>query len=185
MAFRVSAPSPLGPPTHSAVLVVVPEAEPVVAEHRRTMDEAASWGVPAHVTVLFPFVPAGDLDDEVYARLDEAVAGLPAFDVTFAQTAWFGDEVLWLAPEPAEPFQRLTLAVARAFPQHPPYDGAHDEVTPHLTVAHAAALDRMRAVEGRVLAGLPVHARVHEVTVIAGRPEVGARWDVVATFPLA
>jgi hypothetical protein len=41
----------------SAVLVPVPEAERGVSGHRNRLDRAAVWGVPAHVTVLYPFVP--------------------------------------------------------------------------------------------------------------------------------
>ncbi len=42
--------------TQSAVLVPVPEAERVVSRHRIRLDPAAELGVPAHVTVLYPFV---------------------------------------------------------------------------------------------------------------------------------
>ena len=41
----------------SALLVPIPEAEPIVAELRLEHDAIAARGVPAHVTVLFPFVP--------------------------------------------------------------------------------------------------------------------------------
>jgi hypothetical protein len=44
--------------TYSAVLVPVPEAERVVSRYRARLDGAAALGVPAHVTVLYPFVPA-------------------------------------------------------------------------------------------------------------------------------
>ena len=40
--------------TVSAVLVPVLEAERVVSRHRARLDAAATAGVPAHVTVLFP-----------------------------------------------------------------------------------------------------------------------------------
>jgi hypothetical protein len=40
----------------SAVLVPVPEAERVVNRLRAGLGRAAALGVPAHVTVLYPFV---------------------------------------------------------------------------------------------------------------------------------
>jgi hypothetical protein len=43
---------------------------------------------------------------------------------------WFGEHVLWPAPEPDTPFRALTSAVWGAFPRHPPYGGAHREVLP-------------------------------------------------------
>ena len=46
-------------PTETAVLALVPEVEPVVGEHRRRLDPTTAAGVPAHVTVIYPFVPPG------------------------------------------------------------------------------------------------------------------------------
>ncbi|HEX9447458.1 MAG TPA: 2'-5' RNA ligase family protein, partial [Dongiaceae bacterium] len=46
-----------------------------------------------------------------------------------------GGELLYLAPDPDEPFRRLTLAIWKLLPDHPPYDGKHPEIAPHLTVA--------------------------------------------------
>lgn len=39
------------------MLVLVPGAQAVVASHRAGLDDAAALGVPAHVTVLYPFEP--------------------------------------------------------------------------------------------------------------------------------
>ena len=103
-------------PTESAVLVLVPEAESVVADYRADLDAAAGLGVPAHVTVLYPFVPPERVDDAVMSALQRAVRSVAAFDVTFAQLRWFDRSVLWLAPQRAEPFLALTAAVRRAFP---------------------------------------------------------------------
>ena len=50
-------PAELVTDTESAVLVPIPAAERVVSTHRSRLDGAAALGVPAHVTVLFPFVP--------------------------------------------------------------------------------------------------------------------------------
>ena len=47
----------------SAVIVAVPEAETVVRDWRRQHTYDAPLGVPAHVTLLFPFVPAHRLGD--------------------------------------------------------------------------------------------------------------------------
>ncbi|MFZ0341263.1 MAG: hypothetical protein WAL31_02865 [Gaiellaceae bacterium] len=44
-----------------------------------------------------------------------------------------------------EPFVRLTGAPARVFPEHLPYDGAFEELTPHLTVAQGDDLDETEA----------------------------------------
>ncbi|MBB2903379.1 2'-5' RNA ligase [Kineococcus radiotolerans] len=116
---------PASPPTQSAVIVSVPAAEDVVAVHRAHLDRAAGWGVPAHLTVLYPFLPPAELDEQALSTLTAAIATVGAFQVTFTETGWFGSEVLWLAPTPEQPLRRLTQAVFSAFPDHPPYGGAH------------------------------------------------------------
>jgi hypothetical protein len=90
--------------------------------------------------------------------------------------------VLYLEPEPAERFSALTRAIAAAWPEHPPYEGAHDEVLPHLTVAESedgALLDELAAqVEPR----LPIEARVHEATLIV--EDEHGRWHEFRRLPL-
>jgi 2'-5' RNA ligase len=126
--------SPVNEPTESAVIVACPEAEAVVGPHRERFDRSAADGVPAHVTVIYPFVPPSDVDAGVIEALAPAIAAVPRFEVRFETTGWFGTEVLWLDPRPDEPFRALTTAVFDAFPDYPPYGGVHDDVVPHLTV---------------------------------------------------
>lgn len=173
------------PATHTAVIVAVPEAEAVVAEHRRRFDQSAAWGVPAHVTVLFPFVAPADLDDAVFARLSDALAAVPAFGCVFARCRWFEQEVLWLAPEPDAPLRALTEAVCRAFPMHLPYGGKHHDVVPHLTVGERrmGSLSALRVAESAVLARLPVHSSVDRVLLIAGAEAAGS-WRTLREIPL-
>lgn len=86
----------------------------------------------AHITVLAPFLPAPD-----EASL-EVVAGILAATrpITFAlrRLETFPNGIIYLAPEPADPFRALTEALAAAFPQCPPYGGQFPDVVPHLTL---------------------------------------------------
>ena len=170
-------------PTESAVLVVVAAAEPVVGEFRAAYDRSTAWGVPPHVTVLYPFVPPERLDDGVLERLAAAAGTVPSFDLTFARTDWFGEEVLWLAPEPAGPLKALTAAVCAAFPDFPPYGGAHDEVIPHLTIAHGAPLAVLHAVAESVEAQLPIRLGVSEAVLYVGSAAPGS-WRPLVALPL-
>jgi len=171
--------------TETAVLVLVPDAEHAVAEHRAHLDMAASWGVPAHLSVVYPFVPPADVDDDLLAGLAAAVGSVPAFDCVFSRTDWFGDDVLWLAPVPDTPFRELTRAVVETFPAHLPYGGIHGEPTPHLTVGELrlGSTAELEAAERAVGAHLPIRARVKRAVLLAGRPERGA-WQPVAEFAL-
>jgi 2'-5' RNA ligase len=172
--------------THSAVLVAVPEADPVVGQHRLLLDPAASWGVPAHVTVLYPFVPPARLRDADIQRLADAVSEVPAFDAELPRVEWFDDDVVWLAPEPAEQFRHLISVVAAAFPDLPLYGGEFDDVVPHLTIGGPSrgTVDELRRAADDVAPQLPLHTRVDEVAVMVGSRTAGS-WRTVARVPLA
>jgi 2'-5' RNA ligase superfamily len=172
--------------TVSAVLVPVPEAERVVSHHRDRLDAAATAGVPAHVTVLFPFVPPAAITAATLDALAAAVAPVSAFDCQFPATAWFGSDVLWLAPRPDEPFRALTWALTAAFPGYRPYGGAFEDVIPHLTVGDrpSGGIAELRAAEAEVLPLLPLSARVSRVWLMTGGAEPGS-WRTEAEFPLA
>src|SRR3954451_8723260 len=100
----------------SALIVTIAQAEEAVALHRAQLDDAAAFGIPAHVTVLFPFMPPSEIDARVVAALAAAISTVEKFDVDFESTGWFGTNVLWLAPKPATSFGALTTAVADVFP---------------------------------------------------------------------
>jgi hypothetical protein len=171
--------------TETAVLVLVPEAERAVGEHRAHLDVAASWGVPAHLSVVYPFVPPAEVDDSVLARLAAAVGTVPTFEFLFRRTEWFGADVLWLAPEPDAPFRSLTRAVVAAFPAHQPYSGAYPEPTPHLTIGELrlGSGDELAAAERAARAHLPIRSRIDRAVLLAGRRERDS-WQPVAEFPL-
>jgi 2'-5' RNA ligase len=170
----------------SAILVPVPEAEQVVSRHRARLDRAAAWGVPAHVTVLYPFLAPSATTAAAMTMLADAVASVAAFDCRFGATGWFGPDVLWLAPWPAEPFRTLTRAVSAAFPGCPPYGGVYDDVVPHLTVGYrlAAGAAELEAAEAELLPDLPVLTHVSRVWLMTGTTAPGS-WRTVSELPLA
>lgn len=166
----------------TGVIVRVDVAEPFVRRPFDPEDPTGANDVPAHVTLLWPFVDLPDLTGPDLSDLAAIVAAQPAFDVTFPRLGRFED-VLWLAPEPAGPFAALTRAIADRWPSHPPYEGRFSTVNPHLTVAKdidlggAEARELSRTVEAR----LPVAARVDEAELIAFS---GTRFEVVRRLPL-
>jgi 2'-5' RNA ligase len=165
----------------SAVVVVVDAAEQVVGPWRARYDSSAAAGVPPHITVLYPFLPLADVTDDVLHRLGEIFAAEPAFELTLARVERFAEDVLWLAPEPAEPFRRLTQAVWRAWPHHPPYEGAYDDVTPHLTVADRPDPALFDTISADVAGALPCVTQVSEGQMLV---VVDGGWSTRATFPL-
>lgn len=171
--------------THTAVIAPVPAADAVAGEYRRNLDATAAWGVPAHVTVLYPFIEPAAVDEASVGVLTALASSVPAFDCCFRRTAWFDDDVLWLKPEPDEPIRTLTTAVWQAFPQCPPYGGAHDDVIPHLTIAERrlADLHALQVAENEVQPRLPLSTTIDRLLLIAGAQSPRS-WSVRAELPL-
>ncbi|MCW2756914.1 MAG: hypothetical protein JWO46_660 [Nocardioidaceae bacterium] len=161
----------------TALIAPVSSAEPVVGAARAAHDTSAAYGVPAHVTVLVPWLPIEAVDDAVRAELTRIVASVRAFDVLFREVRRFGDGAAWLAPEPETPFRQLTERVAARWPDRPPYGGAHDDVVPHLTIAES----HLEEAEAMVTPGLPFTHHCDRVDLIGFD---GARWERVASFAL-
>ena len=150
--------------SETAVVVAVPEAEPLVGRFRRRYTRDGADGMPAHITLLYPFVDSDRLGDGGIDRAAAILSGFEPLSVVFRETAFFrgpADLILWLRPEPSEPFVAMTEALVDAFPDHPPYGGIHDTIVPHLGIAHGDSelLSRIRA---EVEPGLPLEARVGE-----------------------
>jgi hypothetical protein len=141
----------------TALIVPVPEAAAYYA---------GDPGVPAHVTVLFPFVDGDVVDDREVATV---LAPVAAFDFTLDRVERFADGTRWLRPCPSQPFRDLTRLVWGHWPCHPPYEGAHAEVIPHLTITAEDV-------------ALPISARAREVLLIEEAAD--RSWAVRRRFPL-
>ncbi len=166
----------------TGLILRVPEAEPLVGDLRASLDPNAAEGVPAHVTVLYPFRPSEQIDAAVEARLTEIFRGIPAFDVSLLVIARFPG-VLWLAPEPRAPIDALTRACVAAFPDCPPYGGAFADPAPHLTVAIQEKEARLDQAEARLRSRLsrPLRAHIGAVCLFENTAE---GWREKARFPL-
>jgi 2'-5' RNA ligase len=154
----------------TALIVAVPEAEPYVGTLREAHDSSTPLGVPAHITILYPFAPPEAVDEEALAGLIASHAG---FSFDLATVEHFGDDVTYLAPVPAEPFSRLTRAVAARWPEYPPYEGAHDDPTPHLTVGECRL---------ELALPLPLACQAREVLLLEEEP--GGRFRLRRRLPL-
>jgi 2'-5' RNA ligase len=161
----------------SAVFVPVPEAEALVGGWRALHDPKARTGVPAHITIVVPWLSPEEIDEQRLSELDLLLSDQPAFGYVLEKVCWFGERVLWLAPSPAETFKRLTSLLARHF-NTPPWEGEFSEIVPHLTVGLAgSALGGSLADAAADLSEkLPLACRAREVDVMCGD---GAHWGVV------
>jgi 2'-5' RNA ligase len=163
----------------SAVVVPVPDVEPVVCGWRERFDRSAAQGMPAHITALYPFLPRARLTDGILARLGELCAVVSVLEVEFRRTSRFGD-VLYLDPEPAGELAALTASIATAWPETPPYGGAFAEVIPHLTVAQGASEQELRDVEANVLSKLPIRTELTHASLYVIEAK---RWRAQTSLP--
>ncbi len=165
--------------SESALIVPVPESEPVVKDLRVRYDPAASAGVPAHITVLYPFLAPAELDDSILAELKALFSGIDSFPFNLSGIGRFPD-VIYLTPDPPNPFVRLTAAIATRWPETPPYGGAHDEIVPHLTVAHTPDVSVAEEVRRTTEPSLPVVCTARRVWLMTSRD---GRWTLRGRFP--
>lgn len=167
----------------TALICRVPEAERYIARYRERYDPSARRRVPAHVTILYPFLPLADIDAAVVARLRDIAAGVRRFDYRLLELRRF-PVALYLAPQPDESFSALTAAVWRAFPDHPPFGGKFSSVVPHITVAHGDE-PTLCEIEIELRIALPsgggVRARCEEMVLIE---ESRGHWEEMHRFPL-
>jgi hypothetical protein len=173
------------PSSETALVVLVPEAEAVVKPFRDQYDPSAAAGVPAHITSLYPFKAPYEVDDTVLGKLRDCFAALEPIPFSLGKIQRFPTEVLYLAPEPNEPFRQLTLAIWNLFPETPPYSGKWPDIIPHLSVAwvrneqHLTAItnDFTKATQGK----LPIHAIASRVALLENP---SGRWRLKAMFSL-
>jgi 2'-5' RNA ligase len=158
----------------SAVLIPVPEADAVVGRWRFEHDPVAAAGVPAHITLVVPWLPPEEITAADLEELDAELADVKAFDFELARVDWFGRRVLWVSPEPIRPFLELTGRLADRFCT-PPWEDEFDEVIPHLTVAHASDGVELDPVAADLASRLPLRCRAEEIWVMVGGR---GRWDL-------
>jgi 2'-5' RNA ligase len=175
------------PSARSGLLVPIPEAEAVIGALRLRHDPVAALGIPAHVTVLFPFVPAAAVDDDLDDALRTVFGRCTAFGYGFGRVGRFGDTTVFLEPEPADAFATLTRQVEAQWPHYPPYEGAFDVVIPHLTVGDQLASGAADPLEAAANEALASHGRISgrcsEVVLMTEGPD--GQWTTAGRYPLS
>jgi 2'-5' RNA ligase len=166
----------------SGLIIEVVEARDVVDRWRGQLDPLAPLGVPPHITVLFPFVPATKVVRETLDKLDRLAASAHSFQFRLTDVGRFDQRVLWLGPDPVTPFVELTTRAVEAFPDYLPYGGQFNEVVPHLTIGDSDAVEQLTAAARSLRPSLPISATAQAITLMVERPN--RRWQVHSRFPL-
>ena len=168
----------------AALDIHIPEIEPLVAAFRDEYDPSATEGMPAHITINYPFIPGVNPDKNLYKALSDLFAKIDSFTFTFSQFGRFPG-VIYLSPEPEAPLIQMIDRVAAHFPESPPYGGEFDKVVPHLTIAHAQDKKLLESIEGHLAKlapqHLPMSIRVEQVWLMDNR---AGRWQTQKAFQL-
>lgn len=168
--------------SRSALIVSVP-APALVNELRAQLATDASHGVPPHITLLFPFMPAQELSADVLTRVQRIASARPSLPYALSELGWFGSHVLWIAPSDPEPFLELIAALTAEFPAFLPYGGAFDSVLPHLTIGESVSLHALREAELAVTKILPIHGVARVITLL--QEDTDGHWHSTHTFPFS
>jgi 2'-5' RNA ligase len=162
----------------TALVIVLEDAEPFDEVRRALMPGMVEAGIPFHVTLLSPFAPPGELDAKARAFFGEH----KPFDFALTGVATW-PRVVYLVPEPEDELRALMSALFARFPEWPPYEGIHDEVVPHATLAEevdaAAARDE---IERRIGPHLPHRCQARDVSLL--EEYAPDRWRERERFPL-
>jgi 2'-5' RNA ligase len=165
--------------TRSMVVALVADAEPLVGAHRDRLDPTTRRGLGAHVTLVYPFVEPARITDATVRDLRAALAPVAPFTCAFPALRWFSDRVLWLAPDPVDPFLEIADRIVRGVPGCPP---PQRDLVPHLTVGlrrHASRADLEDAADA-ISPALPLTTRVESVQLMVR----AATWETLAEAAL-
>ena len=165
----------------TALLVPVFELDETVREVWKNLG-GGNGHMPPHVTVLYPFLPGERISRDVIDRLTRICASQAAFDFTFPATGWFGKRVLYLSPQPSEPFVALSRTVLREFPECEPYGGKFAEIVPHLTISESGRAGSLRRAERRLARHLPIQSTAARVFLMTLDP--AGQWTIAASMSL-
>ncbi len=168
----------------TGLAVLLPELEPVVGQWRAQYDTTYA-GLPPHVTVLAPWIPPDQLTEADLDAVGQLVKSWQPFEVSFGTFGQFenGDEfdVHYLAPEPADPFLGLVDDICAVWPEYEPYEGAFDDVIPHLTVSTTAKPKRAAKIREAIEPQLPVQVTATALSAVEVRDD---RYSLIRSFPL-
>lgn len=153
-------------PGRTGLVLPVPAADPLLGSVAANHPGAVRGGVPAHVSLLYPFVPDGSCDEQVGAALREVFADTAPFEIAFDACARHEDFV-YLRPEPAGPLDALIGEVRRRWPELVPYEGRYDVLEPHVTVAMRTPVETAEVIRELAAGWLPVRDRLAEAWLVA------------------
>ncbi|WIV55114.1 2'-5' RNA ligase family protein [Amycolatopsis nalaikhensis] len=164
-------------PGTTALVILLPAAEPVLDAARRVDPALVRPGLPAHVTALYPFLPSSSLTSEVFAAVRSVAAGFAPAEVSLAELV----TAPGFAAIPTPELQPIADAVCARWPEVPPYGGRFGpRPAAHVTVAMGGEDETLSRVADQVRPLLPRTDRAEALQLVA----LGERgWEPRLTAP--
>ncbi len=166
----------------SVILIPVLEAEEAVLNLRNIYDPDALKGIPAHITLLFPFINPLEITLEQIEKLRD-ILNIEKFSFTLSKINTFPG-VVYLEPTEREKFISLTMKIFNAFPNYPPSEGKFlPDIVPHLTVGHelGGRFDKCLLEAKSIESRLPIEAIAKEAFLMTS---LNGEWTVREKFTL-
>lgn len=148
---------------------------------RRQYVSDASLGVPAHVTLLYPFVEPAALTGDVRKTVQSIASGHPAFSFELTGPREWPDTV-YAAVEPEERLLAIHRDLTAAFPGYPIYGRPGFQLIPHVTIAESQYVGDPSVLGDPSWSNLPVDRVVTALEVIAEGAD--QQWRTLWTLPL-
>ena len=169
----------------TAVTLFLADLAPELAQaHDELYPERVPENIPLSITLLYPFAPREELDEDQLRMLRTFFASRHplSFDIARVGQWESGSRAVYGVPEPEQTLRSTMRALWELFPEFPPYGGA-DDPPPHASLTLDGGDDpdeTLARVERRLEGILPVHFHVREAVLIEERePDV---WQVRETF---
>ncbi|MEU6823379.1 2'-5' RNA ligase family protein [Streptomyces atriruber] len=166
-------------PGTTAVVIVLPDAAPLLDAAWRIDPALVRRGLPAHVSLLYPFVPVSALTDQDEQSVRSLAASFPATDLLLEEVVTAPGFVAVAVPG----LQSIVDAFRAQWPGVRPYEGRFGaRPAAHVTVAMGAD-DPATAADVRAAIGslLPLRTRAATVQLVV-LTEDG--WQPRLTVPL-
>jgi hypothetical protein len=167
----------------TAVTLFLADLAPGLAQaHDELYPERVPENIPLSITLLYPFAPREELDEDQLQMLRTFFASRHPLSFDIARVAqWLdGSRAVYGVPEPEQALRSTMRALWELFPEFPPYGGA-DDPPPHASLTLVGGDATLADVEARLEGILPAHFHVQEAVLMEEHePDV---WRVRETFP--
>jgi 2'-5' RNA ligase superfamily len=150
----------------TTIVALVPEAEELVASWRTRLDPWAPLGVPAHITMLAPFLPIEAIDDSVVDRVCSIWTRRKPLQLVLVRIAQIPGAIA-LLPEETTPLGGVTADLLADWPELASQARTGSGRPYHLTIACRDDPALLAQLLEELAPKLPLRAVLNSLVLIA------------------